>query len=408
MSSLIKTISVRRVVMIVAGLASLALPAASLNAETAAERAAKKEEIAENIELFRINIRKLQEGIKAQRRQIEAALKKEQNLLAELEDIDVRLLRQKDMLTELQARMSEQRQLIEDKNQQLAQTDRKKADVQRHLQARIEAFYKTGEIGFINVAFSTQTLPELLRFQDSFKTLIQYDQDVIDIYRQTIDELAGSIQALEREEAVLADFIEQNSIEQEKLNAIRDEKINLLARVRTQTSLHEQAIAELEDAGRSLDESIGNLKQEKEMVDQSFARSRGKLPPPVAGTVIVGYDQQWTNRLGITRVSKGIAIEAEPGTIVRAIHEGVVSFAGYLRGYGNAVIINHGFDYYSVISRLERLLVKKGERVDEHDDIGIMGETAMLLSDGMYLEIRHKNETLDPLVWLDTRQLRQP
>jgi septal ring factor EnvC (AmiA/AmiB activator) len=61
-----------------------------------------------------------------------------------------------------------------------------------------------------------------------------------------------------------------------------------------------------------------------------------------------------------------------------------------------------------VISRLERLLVKKGERVDEHDDIGIMGETAMLLSDGMYLEIRHKNETLDPLVWLDTRQLRQP
>jgi septal ring factor EnvC (AmiA/AmiB activator) len=128
---------------------------------------------------------------------------------------------------------------------------------------------------------------------------------VIDIYRQTIDELARSIQALEREEAVLADFIEQNSIEQEKLNAIRDEKINLLARVRTQTSLHEQAIAELEDAGRSLDESIGNLKQEKEMVDQSFARSRGKLPPPVAGTVIVGYDQQWTNRLGITRVSKG-------------------------------------------------------------------------------------------------------
>jgi septal ring factor EnvC (AmiA/AmiB activator) len=91
--------------------------------------------------------------------------------------------------------------------------------------------------------------------------------------------------------------------------------------------------------------------------------------------------------------------------MVQAVHEGEVTFAGYLRGYGNTVIVNHGYKYYSINSRIERILVKKGQKVTEQTDIAIMGDTATLMNEGLYFEIRHDDETLDPLDWLDNTQL---
>ena len=41
----------------------------------------------------------------------------------------------------------------------------------------------------------------------------------------------------------------------------------------------------------------------------------------------------------------------------------------------------------------------------EQNDIGIMGDTATLINEGLYFEIRHDDKNLDPLDWLDNTQL---
>jgi septal ring factor EnvC (AmiA/AmiB activator) len=83
----------------------------------------------------------------------------------------------------------------------------------------------------------------------------------------------------------------------------------------------------------------------------------------------------------------------------------VVTFSGYLRGYGNTVIVNHGYQYYSICSRIERIFAKKGQKVAEGAEIGIMGDTATLMSDGLYFEIRKDSTPLDPLEWLEAAKL---
>ncbi|MBT8330118.1 MAG: M23 family metallopeptidase, partial [Desulfofustis sp.] len=118
------------------------------------------------------------------------------------------------------------------------------------------------------------------------------------------------------------------------------------------------------------------------------------------------FNEETTNLLGISSISKGIAIDAPIGSTVKAVDEGVVKYSGYLRGYGNTVIVNHGHQYYSINSRMERLLVEKGQRVDRGTEIGIMGETATLLTPGLYFELRKDTDYLDPLDWLDTAGLK--
>ena len=101
----------------------------------------------------------------------------------------------------------------------------------------------------------------------------------------------------------------------------------------------------------------------------------------------------------------GIELKAPDGTKIIAVSEGEVIFSGYLRGYGNTIIIHHGYQYYTVTSRIEKLMVNKGDKVQAETLIGVVGDTATLFAEGLYFEIRHGRNSLDPLLWLNPNRL---
>lgn len=386
--------------------ALLLVPVADTLGSSSDERKREKVKIEQGIKKYRINIRRLEEGLEKQQEHVETTQKQERDILTEIQEIDTRLFEQQEKLEILEGRINVQRELLTRKNNEIEHVQLRKEGVQNHLQKRIQAYYKMGSVGFINVAFSARSLPELLNFHESFQVLITYDQAIIAAYRRSISELKKSVEALVIEEALLEEFINQNKAEQDKINGLKQEKKELLSRIRTQKQLHEKAIAELEQAAKSLTASLQTLQKQDEKIDQTFLYSKGKIPPPVSGTLVSGYKEEVMNRLGIKTISYGIAIKAPNGTVIRAVHEGVVTFSGYLRGYGNTVIVNHGYQYYSICSRIERIFAQKGQKVEEGAEIGIMGDTATLMSDGLYFEIRKDSTPLDPLKWLDRSKLQ--
>ncbi len=383
----------------------LLLASSPLFAADGKGRANSGDKTGEGIRTFRVNIQRLQQGIEVQRELFSEAQDKERSLLEELEELDGRLAAQVAKLTDLEDKRNAQQILIDQKEQELAGVRAEKEKVQRHLQKRISAYYKMGNIGLLNVTFSARTLPELLRFDDSFQALIAYDQNVISIYRKSIGELERVAKSLNLEKSVLNDFIAQTLTEQKSIDATKEEKETLLHRIRTQSKLHSQAIAEMEKAAAELSASLLALKSREQANEQGFLQKKGHLPPPVPGTVVASFQQEITNGLGVSKKSAGIAIEAPNGTPVKAIFPGSVVYAGYLRGYGNTIIVHHGFQYYSITSRVEKILTNKGNTVEAGSRIAEMGETATLMDKGMYFEIRHGSESLDPMLWLDTRGL---
>lgn len=366
----------------------------------------KKQKISKDIKQYKINIGRLQEGIKKQEEQIRLKKKVELTLLTELQDIDSRLTEQNFKIQTMADRIEAQHDVMAEKNEALNNAGESMKRVQNHVIKRMQSFYKLGELGLVNVTFSNQTLPELLRFQDSFLALIKYDRDAIDRYRATITELEQAMESIQLQDSIFQELLEENRVEQQKLDGIKQEKELLLTKIRTQTKLHEQAAAEMEAATDTLTDSIKGMKQQVKKIDQSFLYGKGKLPPPVKGEVITRFKENTTNLLGISSVSNGIAINAPSGSSINAIHEGVVHYAGYLRGFGNTVIVNHGHQYYSITSRMERLLVKKDQQVNEKTAIGIMGDIATLVTPGLYFELRKDTDQLDPLEWLDASKLK--
>lgn len=354
---------------------------------------------------YRSKVNRIQQSIADQKIMISEGKGDELNLLVELEKLDKKLITQQEKLDSLEVSVLKQQLLIEEEQEKLDALLLKRKKVESHLQKRITAYYKMGDIGMLNITFSTKSLPELLSFHDAFDNLIKYDQSVIANYKKTIEEQKRLKDAFEREKTILEEFRKESETENQGLLDTKIEKKQLLAQIRTKAKLHQQAVEELQAASDSLVESIVSLKNKNQLVEKGFLNNKGSLPPPVDGTIITLFQEEKKNKFGILKPSQGIELKAPDGTKIVAVSGGQVIYSGYLRGYGNTIIIHHGYQYYTVTSRIEKLLIKKGARVERETTIGVVGDTATLFDEGLYFEIRHNKESLDPLLWLNPNRL---
>jgi len=98
-------------------------------------------------------------------------------------------------------------------------------------------------------------------------------------------------------------------------------------------------------------------------------------------------------------LASGVALETELPQAVRTPRPGRVAFAGPFRDFGAVLILEHGGGYHTLIAGLSRLAVRRGARVRFGDVLGYVvpeGEHGRRL----YVELRHRGRTIDPLPWL--------
>ncbi|HTA28070.1 MAG TPA: M23 family metallopeptidase [Bacteroidia bacterium] len=98
------------------------------------------------------------------------------------------------------------------------------------------------------------------------------------------------------------------------------------------------------------------------------------------------------------RMHTGIDFAAPLGTPVYATGDGVVETADDLdRGYGNHVVINHGFGYESLYGHLSRMAAKVGEKVKRGQIIGYVGSTGESTGDHLHYEVIKNGVKVNPI-----------
>lgn len=348
-----------------------------------------------NLQGHKTSIDKVRQSIQIHLIKIHKTGTQEVNLLEQLGEIDRDLSTQKKKLSDLQQQLEAQEVVLTGKEEDLFLAQKNKEIASRQLENRLRAYYLMGRVGFLNVIFSDKNLPELILFHDSYKKLLEYDKSLIDNYRETISLFEGASSARETEKNLLESFIKQNKEEQNRLGIIRKEQQQLLLRIQSQKGLYEQAVREMKRAEADLTRSLVSLKKESKSRQQGFLSSKGRLPGPVQGRIVIRFGEVVEGR-----TSNGITIATKEGAEVFSIFAGRVIFAGYKIGFGNMVIIDHGLQHYTITARLDIILVEEGQQVSSNQKTGTTGEIATLFSQGLYFEIRHGSKPLDPLEWL--------
>ena len=133
---------------------------------------------------------------------------------------------------------------------------------------------------------------------------------------------------------------------------------------------------------------------------QEAAEAAGGFVWPTAGRVSSGYGNRLHPILGVYRLHAGIDIGNTHGQPVHAARGGLVITAGPWGGYGNAVVIEHGFGLSSVYAHLSTLTVRPGTFVDALDQVGHIGSTGLSTGPHLHFEIRLQGTAVDPLRYL--------
>jgi murein DD-endopeptidase MepM/ murein hydrolase activator NlpD len=101
-----------------------------------------------------------------------------------------------------------------------------------------------------------------------------------------------------------------------------------------------------------------------------------------------------------SRFHRGIDIAAPEGAPIRAVQAGTVLFSGYLRGYGNAIVVEHAGGYRTLYGHASRNLVKEGDPVSADQIIAEVGSSGRSTGTHLHFELQKGGEQLDPRKFL--------
>ena len=216
--------------------------------------------------------------------------------------------------------------------------------------------------------------------------------------RQEIDNLSNLFNELIAEEERL------RRAEEERFRQLEAERQRRLAEAQQieDASEREQQIARYSEPVRRTNSAMFSP-DELTLISESFRGSRGQLPWPTSEGAISRKFGNFIHPVHRTSISNpGIHISTEARSQVRAVHDGYVIEVMAIMGFDDAVFISHG-DYYTAYANLTEINVRKNTRVRAGDVIGLSGDDDSTNGTAVVFFVRDGNRYVDPEPWITNR-----
>jgi len=357
------------------------------------------------------DLRRLRETILESRERVATYGSEERGLLDALDALDRSISGLTQEVSRAAHRAQQARDLLAEIEIEAAEISARLEAVRRAMSVRAAALYRAGELGTVRTLFSAETLREFLSRVYALRLLLAHDGQLLARHRSESEALvraeSRAREASLRNDEAAARLRERSA----QLGAERAAKQRLAARVHGDRARERAALVELETAARALEEMLAGMGRSPRQSpaaapESAFASLRGTLEPPVAASIVSPFGRVVDREFQTETYRKGVEFAAPLGAPVRAVARGRVGFAGWFRGYGRLVILDHGDQYYTVSGHLDAIDVAVGQAVAAGQVIGSVGETGSLAGPRLYFEIRRGGQPVDPRRWLAAREAR--
>lgn len=285
---------------------------------------------------------------------------------------------------------------IEENQELLEETERELADKQSQLRTRIRNVYMHGQISYIDVLFGAKDFSDFLTRMDLFKRVIASDYELVQSVQESKRVVEETRAALERQRA-----------EEERLARDAEEKhLELLLKKRDKDKLLEMMEYDREVSQRAYEELIAASAEVERLIQASQYRYQfpgggsGVMIWPIYGEITSEYGWRTHPIYGDSRYHSGMDIAGDYGDPILAAAAGIVTYSGWISGYGYAVIIDHGGGISTLYGHNEALAVGEGQTVSQGQVIAYCGSTGNSTGPHCHFEVREGGEPVDPLGYL--------
>ena len=362
---------------------------------------------------------------------IEEKVEEKQAVVDELEEKQAGVLEQKKALDERNDYLYEQlninaeqialyNELIAQKAREVDAAKAKELEQLERYRRRVRAMEENGQADFLAMLLNANSLGEFLTAIDDIGEIMESDKLLEDAY----------IAARENTERVKADYEqykttleakkEELNTEKTRIEAEINEAAELLEKIKGDIDTYSEELAELEqaqkDAEELIEKKIAELEEQRRREEEAAAAAAaggggggynsdgpiasGNFIWPCACTYITSRVGGRIHPIsGVYKYHSGMDIGCQYGDAVWASDSGTVILAGENGGYGNCVMIDHGFvngdHYYTLYGHLSAIYVSYGQSVSQGETIGAVGSTGVSTGPHLHFEIRNSSGPTD-------------
>ena len=366
---------------------------AGLTAATWAQSPDTLDQTSEQIEALRAEITVIQARLasrESERDALQDALREAEVQIGELD-------RQLGALGQERRALQQELNAVDAEGEQLRQAQRQRTDT---IDTSIQQLWLLQQGGGFRVWFGDQNPKDVARNLAYFQTLIEAQQQMIADYGLGLEAIAENRSRIAQAETALREQASATEATKTTLTDQRATRQATLAQINQQVQDDQQRLNVLQRDQARLNALLGELEAVAAAAPPEprmpFADAKGILVMPVVGTL--------KNRYGARRNAdirwRGWLIAADQGEPVRAVHGGDIIYADWLRGQGLLMVVDHGEGWLSLYAQNHSLLRGVGDRVSAGDIIAKAGASGGSETSGLYFEIRHRGEPVDPDEWI--------
>jgi murein DD-endopeptidase MepM/ murein hydrolase activator NlpD len=392
----------RRLLIVLVLALALATPAAGDDLHS------KKADVDARIAKLHSSVQTVRQQEDALRSQIDSLSSNIRSLEAQVGDVASQLATLEDDLALHQERLRKLNQLYVLRQQKLRfMRDQYRASVDR-LNQRLVDIYESEQSDVLGVVLSAGSFQAMLDQVDYVKIIGEQDKRIASQVRKTRDEVARQLTATRHAKRSVVEETQAIAVRTDQKRLVRNQLVANQSQLASDRDRKKVSLDELSAQERAEAEEIDALQAESAnlaaqiQAAQSAAQRNGTSPAanpggfqwPVAGPVTSPFGWRWG------RMHEGIDIAVPSGTPVHAAAAGTVIYAGWMGGYGNLVVIDHGGGIATAYGHNTSLAVAVGQQVGQGQVISYAGSTGHSTGPHVHFEVRVNGSPRDPLGYL--------
>ena len=276
------------------------------------------------------------------------------------------------------------------------------ADREKHFNTfskRIKYINEKGKIGYLEVILNAKGFNDFLIRTQYVLDIMRYDSETLTRLKEIEATIERTTKELEEQKNAKELLYNEQKSKTDALNAAKEQKKALSAQFLKDAESYDKMIKDFEAASAEVERLIN---QASSSYEPQQAYSGGKFAWPIPGFTRIssGYGNRARPIGSGYEFHTGIDIPGSYGTKIVAAEAGTVTTAGYVRGYGYTVIINHGGGISTLYGHNSSLVVSVGQQVSKGQTIAKCGSTGNSTGNHCHFEVRKNGTPTSPWNYL--------
>jgi len=279
-------------------------------------------------------------------------------------------------------------------------------DAKDLLSKRVVAVYKYGGTAEFSLLMSANGTQDALTTSYLLTKIAEQDRSLINNFTAEKEALDRAKAELEKQRKDLDTRNTELDNRRRQIQRTSEERNRLLQEARKDKATFEAEQAELQRASNELRNKVNDLLAQRRRQQQAQGGQTplyftgGKFAWPLRGPITSQYGTRVHPVFGTRTTHTGVDIDGNRGDPVRAPADGEILYTGWLRGYGQVVIVDHGGELTTIFAHLSAIDVTEGRRVRTGDLIGKVGSTGITTGPHLHFEVRVNGNHVDPMRYL--------